>query len=68
MQKQPPQSKLVYTLDETAQLLNVSRQTLWKFTSSGDLRTARLGHRCIRVTQEALMDFLRARETKAAQR
>lgn len=65
MGKTLPQRKLAYSLDEAAAILGASRHTLWRFTRSGQLRVARIGHRTVRVTEEAIMDFLRARETRA---
>jgi len=55
--------KPAYTLDETARLLGVSRATVNRWIRSGDLRVSRLGHRTVRVTEEAIRDLLRARET-----
>jgi excisionase family DNA binding protein len=55
--------KPAYTLDETAGLLGVSRATVNRWIRSGDLRVSRLGHRTVRVTEEAIKDLLRAKET-----
>ena len=60
-----PGSKPVYSLSEVAALLGVHRATVSKYVKSGELRVARLGHRTLRVTHEALMDFLRAHEETA---
>ena len=56
------QGKLVYTLDEVADLLGVSRASVNRVVRAGELRVARLGHRTVRVTDEALRDYLRAHE------
>lgn len=52
-----------YTLDEAAQLLGVSRATIGRLVRAGKLRVARIGQRTVRVTDEALRDFLRDHET-----
>ena len=56
------QGKPVYTLDEVADLLGVSRASVNRAVRAGKLRVARLGHRTVRVTDEALRDYLRAHE------
>jgi excisionase family DNA binding protein len=55
--------KPAYTLDEVAEALSVSRATITRLVSSGRLRASRIGHRTVRVSHEALMDFLREHET-----
>ena len=55
--------KPAYTLDETARLLGVSRATVNRWIRGGDLRVSRLGHRTVRVMEEAIKDLLRAKET-----
>jgi excisionase family DNA binding protein len=57
-----PTPKPAYTVDEVAALLGLHRVTVSHFVSKGELRVARLGHRTVRITHEALMDFLRAKE------
>ncbi len=56
------ESKPVYTLNEVADLLSVSRASVNRVVRAGELRVARLGHRTVRVTDEALRDYLRAHE------
>ena len=56
------QKKQVYTLDETAELLGVSRAYIGRLVRAGKLRVARIGQRTVRVTDEALQDFLRSQE------
>lgn len=58
-----PLAKPVYTIEEVATLLGVHRVTVSAFVAKGELRAVRLGHRTVRVTHEALMDFLKAKET-----
>ncbi len=56
------QGKPAYTLDEIAELLGVSRAYVNRVIRAGKMRVARLGHRTVRVTDEALRDYLRAHE------
>ena len=55
-------SKPAYTLDQTAELLGVSRAYIGRLVRAGRLRVARIGQRTVRVTDEALRDFLRSQE------
>jgi excisionase family DNA binding protein len=57
-----PPAKPAYTVDEVADLLGLHRVTVSGFISRGELRAARLGHRTVRITYEALVDFLRSKE------
>jgi excisionase family DNA binding protein len=57
-----PSPKPAYSISEVAQLLGIHRATVSRFIKSGELRVSRLGHRTVRITHEALMDFLRAHE------
>jgi excisionase family DNA binding protein len=54
--------KPAYTLDEIAEVLSVSRAYVNQLVRDGKLRVARIGHRTIRVSHEALTDFLREHE------
>ena len=56
------QGKPVYTLDEVADLLGVSRASVNRAVRAGELRVSRLGWRTVRVMDEALRDYLRAHE------
>lgn len=58
----PIPEKPAYTLDEAAELLSVSRASINKFVRAGKLRVARLGQKTVRVTNEAIRDFLRSQE------
>jgi excisionase family DNA binding protein len=58
----PQARKPAYTLNETAALLGVSRDYLGRLIRAGRLRVARIGHRTVRVTDEAIRDFLRSAE------
>ncbi len=59
-----PLIKPAYTVAEVAALLGLHRVTVSSFINRGELRAARLGHRTVRVTHEALMDFLHSKEVK----
>jgi excisionase family DNA binding protein len=59
---QPARLKAAYTITEVAQLLGLHRTTVSGFVNRGELRAARLGHRTIRISHEALMDFLKSKE------
>ena len=65
--KDPPPLKAAYSVDEVARLLGLHRITVSRFIGSGELRAARLGHRTVRITHEALMDFLRTKESESAE-
>ena len=54
--------KVAYTLDEVAEVLSVSRAYVNGLVRAGKLRVARIGHRTVRVSHEALTDFLRDHE------
>jgi excisionase family DNA binding protein len=58
----PLGAKAVYSIEEVAELLGLHRATISSFISRGELRAAKLGHRTVRVTHEALMDFLQHKE------
>ena len=62
MAEVPPPNKVAYTLNETAALLGVSRPTVNRLIRARGLRVARIGHRTVRVTDEAIRDFLRSTE------
>ncbi len=57
--------KVAYTLDEVAGVLGVSRATVNRLIRAGELRVSRLGWRTVRVTHEALMDYLRSKEERS---
>jgi excisionase family DNA binding protein len=58
----PPEPKAVYSIEEVAALLGVHRTTVSGFIKSGELRASRLGHRTVRISYEALLEFLRLKE------
>ncbi|HXH23289.1 MAG TPA: helix-turn-helix domain-containing protein [Dehalococcoidia bacterium] len=60
----PPPPKAFYTIEEVAELLGLHRATVSHYISSGQLRAARLGHRTVRITHEAVLDFLRTKEAE----
>ena len=47
----------VYTLDEVAAILKVTRRTLYNYISWGKLKVIKMG-KCRRVSQEALQSFV----------
>ena len=53
-----PEDTKVYTLQEVADVLRVSRQTLYNNIRSGRLKAMKLG-RTYRITEEQLQDILR---------
>ena len=57
-----PPYKPVYSIEELAGLLGLHRSTVSGFIARGELTASRLGHRTVRVTHEALMEFLKAKE------
>jgi excisionase family DNA binding protein len=57
--------KAAYSVSEAAALLGLHPGTVSGFIKNGELRAARLGHRTIRITHEALMDFLRQKEEES---
>ena len=57
--------KVAYTLNETAEVLGVSRATVNRLIRAGELRVSRLGWRTVRVSHEALLDLLRSKEQAA---
>ena len=59
-----PPPKPFYSIEEVADLLGLHRATVSAYIGRRELRAARLGHRTVRITHEALMDFLRQKETE----
>jgi excisionase family DNA binding protein len=55
-----------YSIPQAAALLGVSRMTLWRWISAGDLAVLRLGHRTSRILRSDLEQFVLSR--KAGQR
>lgn len=47
----------VYTLEEIAEILHVTRRTLYNYVKDGKLKAIKLG-RVWRVTEDALKEFL----------
>ena len=67
MTNHPNSSKPAYSIGEVAEILGLHRATVSGFVNSGELRAARLGHRTVRISHEALMDFLRTKEEETRQ-
>lgn len=51
------EEKKVYTLDEIAELLHITKRTLYNYTKSGKLKAVKIG-KYWRVTQDNLDAFL----------
>jgi len=49
----------ILTIDEVAQVLKVSKRTVYRWIESGDLKTARLGRKTYRVFESDLRKFLK---------
>jgi len=58
----PPQ--IVYTVQDLLKILRVSRPTLYKVLTDGDLPSSKVGARRL-VTHDNLMRFLKDREVRA---
>ena len=56
--------KLVFTIEETCQLLSLSRTTIWKLVKSKKLKVCRVGRRVL-FTLQAIQDFLDQQEARA---
>ena len=52
----------VYALDEVADILKVTRRTVYTYIKTGKLKAAKIG-KYWRVTQESLQEFLAATNT-----
>jgi len=61
----PPESKPAYSISEVALLLGLHPATVSKYVASGELRSAKLGYKTVRITHEALMDFLHDKEEES---
>lgn len=53
--------KLLYRVEEVADLLSLSRATVWRLVEQGDLPTVQVG-RSRRITSAQLTDFVRRLE------
>lgn len=47
----------VYTLDEVAEVLKITRRTLYTYVKAGKLKAVKIGREW-RVSEDALQDFL----------
>jgi len=59
-----PFTKLLYSIEDTAELLSLSRATVWRLVETGELPTVRVG-RSRRVTSAQLNDFIRLLEQQS---
>ena len=57
-----PLPKLAYTLDQTAEILSISRASVNRLIRSGALKASDLGHRTVRVSEDAIRELLVSHE------
>ena len=50
--------KMIYTTAEAAEVLGVSRKTIYRLIKAGKLRAKKMGYRTIRISHEAIMDYM----------
>ncbi|MDD4110098.1 MAG: helix-turn-helix domain-containing protein [Clostridia bacterium] len=50
----------IYTVQEIAEILGISRKTIQKYVRQGDIKAIRLGNQ-LRITEQAFMDFLESK-------
>ena len=50
----------IYTVQEIAEILGISRKTTQKYVRQGDIKAIRLGNQ-LRITEQAFMDFLESK-------
>jgi excisionase family DNA binding protein len=62
-----PPIKPAYSVDEVAALLGLHRVTVSGYINTGELKAARLGYRTVRITHEALMEFLHQKEQESSE-
>lgn len=58
--------RLLLTVEEAAQRLNIGRTLAWQLVRQGDLPIVRLG-RCVRIPRSALQEWI-ARQVKEGSR
>lgn len=56
--------KIVYTIQEVADMLGLCNETVRKATADGRLGCIRISKRCVRIPREALQKFMCEREDK----
>jgi excisionase family DNA binding protein len=56
--------KLVYTIQEVADMLGLCNETVRRATAEGRLECIRFSKRCVRIPREALQKFMGEREDK----
>lgn len=50
----------IYTVQEIAEILGISRKTIQKYVRQGDIKAIRLGNQ-LRIKEQAFMDFLESK-------
>lgn len=48
----------VYTTDEVAKVLGVTRMTVHRYIKSGKIKCFKIGNRLVRITQEMLDEYI----------
>ena len=56
--------KIVYTIQEVADMLGLCNETVRKAAADGRLECIRFSKRCVRIPREALQKFMGAKEDK----
>ncbi len=56
--------KKLYTVSESAEVLNISERTVWNLIKKGSLSTVRVGDKTVRVSLNAIDSFISASETR----
>jgi len=49
---------MLLTTQQVCEELNISRVSLWRLTKDGQLKTVRLGRRCVRISRDELRAFV----------
>lgn len=50
----------IYTVQEIAEILGISRKTIQKYVRQGDIKAIRFGNQ-LRITEQAFIDFLESK-------
>lgn len=58
----PASDRLLLRIPEAAEVLGISRSTMYKLIAAGDVPTVRIGERAVRVSRAALEAFVDRQE------
>lgn len=50
------------TVDELSKRLSLSRSSTWRLIYGGEIKTTRIGKKSLRVSEQALADYLKKQE------